>query len=272
MKNNQLGLCNGKGIISLPFFLFAGVLFLFSSCTTTKHSEYFKTLQGKDTTIQGTIPNNYESRIVAGDRLAITVSSLNPTEDILFNSTANIQSGISPEGGSAGNLVLPDGTVFLHRLGSVPAAGLTRRLFAKKLEEKLTPYLKDPIVQVSYVNHKVTIIGEVGKPSIISMPEEQIPLLDALVSSGDLNSTARRTDITIIRDEGDHKTVKHVNLEDNSIFTSPYYYVKPNDIILVNADLEKTVKDEKRAKLQTSLSLTATVVSLVLVILSRFIK
>ena len=132
--------------------------------------------------------------------------------------------------------------------------------------------MKDPIVQVSFLNHKVTILGEVNKPQVLSLPEEQISLIDALVLSGDVTPNAKRSAITVIREEGNTKKVKHVNLEDNSLFSSPWYYVKPNDIILVSADNEKYVKEEKRRKLQTNLSLAASGITLLIIILDRVVK
>jgi len=263
-----------KGRIEKWTLLPVGLLLIFlSACTVTKQSEYFKPLQLGDTTLKGTIPNNYESKIVKGDKLSIMVSGLSPMEDALFNNGGAAAGGSAAGGISTGGYVVdPDGYIYMHRIGKMRVEGFTRRELARQVSEKLTPYIKDPIVQVSYLNHTITVIGEVGKPNILSLPEEQISLLDALVMSGDLTPQAKRTNITIIRDEGNQKKVKHVNMENISIFSSEWYYVKPNDIILVNADLEKTVKDEKRAKLQTSLSLVATVVSLLLVVLSRFIK
>ncbi len=246
---------------------------MFSSCTISKQSQYFRKLS-KDTTLINTVLNNYESTIIKGDRLSIIVSSLNTQEDLIFNGTSpsSIASNNTATTSTGGYLVQEDGTIQLHRIGKIKVEGLTRRALVLQLEKKLEDYTKDPLVQVNYVNHKVTVIGEVGKPIVYNMPEEQISIIDLLVQSGDATQNANRTDIMIIREEGKNRNVKHINLEDNSIFTSPWYFVKPNDIVLVNTDEKKYLDTEKRNRIQNNISLTASIVSLALIILSRIVK
>ena len=76
----------------------------------------------------------------------------------------------------------------------------------------------------------------------------------------------------IIREEKDTKTIKHLNLEDHSIFSSPWYYIQPNDIVYVLPDAEKYAKEEKRRKFQTNLSLAASLVSLAVIILNLILR
>ncbi len=253
--------------------ILAGAIFFvaaFSSCKVTQQTQYFKTLS-KDTTLTGFVSNDFESKIRKGDRLAVSVSSLSPVEDALFNGGSAASAGGATLS-ATGYTVAQDGTVELHRLGRVTAEGSTRKQLAQKLQKDLLPYLKEPIVSVTYLNHKVTILGEVGKPQVLSLPEEQISVIDALVLSGDVTPNAKRNNILIIRDNGTEKKIKHINLEDNSIFSSPWYYVQPDDIVMVSPDNERYVKEENRRKLQTTLSLVASGVSLLIIILDRVIK
>jgi polysaccharide export outer membrane protein len=254
--------------------ILAGAVFFltaFSSCKVTQQTQYFKTLS-KDTTLTGFVSNDFESKIRKGDRLAISVSSLSVVEDALFNGGGAVASAGAGSSSAGGFTVMQDGTVELHRLGKVAVEGLTRKQLAKKIQTDLLPYLKEPIVSVNYLNHKVTILGEVAKPQVLDMPEEQISVIDAIVLSGDVTANARRNNILIIRSNGTEKKVKHINLEDNSIFSSPWYYVQPDDIVMVSPDNERYVKEENRRKLQTTLSLVASGVSLLIIILDRVIK
>ena len=271
MKNNILCLLKGKGISCKYLFIIGTSLLLFTSCKVTKPSSYFPNLQ-KDTTLKSLVTTDFELKIQKGDRLSINVSSLSNVEDALFNSGAPTIAGGTTGGIAGGYTVQQDGSILLHRLGNTNVAGLTRKELSKQLENKLLAYMKEPIVQVQFLNHKVTVLGEVGSPQIIAMPEEQLSIIDVLVMSGDVTPNAKRNNITIIREEGMEKKVKHVNLEDHSIFSSPWYYVKPNDIILVSADTEKYVKEENRKKLQTTLSLVASGISLIIIIADRVIK
>jgi polysaccharide biosynthesis/export protein len=265
MKNNHLGLLRRIGKLFMPILLLVSMLSFLSSCKVTQPSTYFKTLQ-KDTTLKNFVTNDFELKIIKGDRLSIGVSSMSPIEDGLFNGTSTASTAAS------GYTVQQDGTVLLHRLGNFKVEGFTRREISKKIETSLLPYMKEPIVQVNFLNHKITLLGEISKPQVLNLPEEQISIIDALVLSGDVTANAKRNNITIIREEGNEKQIKHINLEDHSIFSSSWYYVKPNDIILVSADNEKYAKTEKRFKLQNTLSLVASGVSLALIILSRVVK
>ncbi len=268
MKNKPLSQTKRVGLLNLNVFFFVFVFISISSCKVTAPTSYFQSLQ-KDTTIKGFVTNNYESKIIKGDRLSIAVSSLSPIEDAIFNNATTTSTGSTD---ATGYTVQSDGTILIHRIGNLIAEGLTRKELAKKIEIGLLPYTKEPIVKVAYLNHKITILGEVKGAQVLKMPEEQISLIDALVLSGDVSEKAKLNDITIIREEGEEKKVKHINLEDHSIFSSPWYYLRPNDIIMVGVDNTKLVKDEKKQKLQNSISIITTVVSLALVILSRFIK
>jgi polysaccharide export outer membrane protein len=253
------------GIRTLFYSVAIPALLLLFSCGTSKQAFYFKTLQKKDTTIKNFVTSDFESKIVKGDKLGIEVTSLSPEEDKLFNQAASATT-------SGGFLVRQDGTVLLHRLGYTPVEGLTRKELALKLQTDLLPYMKDPIVNVNYLNHKVTVLGEIAKPQVIPMTEEPMNIIDVLVQSGDVTPNAKRDNIMIIRGEGNDKKVKHINLEDHSIFTSPWYYVQPNDIVYVFPDTKKALKEENRKKIQTTLSLVASGISLVIIILSRVIK
>ena len=272
MSKIYRGLCFKKvGFIQL-FFLFILSEHMMVSCKVTQPSSYFKNLK-KDTTIAGSVTSDFELKIMKGDRLSITVSSLSTVEDALFNSAGS--GGGSTAGSltkSGGYVVQQDGTVLLHRLGTVRAVGTTRKEFSRKLEEKLLAYMKEPIVQVNFLNHKVTVMGEVRTPQVLNMPDEPLTIIDALILSGDVTANAKRNNIAIIREEGTEKKVKHINLENNSIFSSPLYYLQPNDIILVSADNDRYVKEENRKKLQTTLSLVASGISLLIIIIDRVIK
>ncbi len=271
MKNNYYSLLL-KTLNHPRQILFFGMLVLsFASCKVTKPSAYFTNLK-KDTTLAGFITDEFELKIRNGDRLSINVSSLGVAEDALFNNagaSAATATGVTTGGGF---LVQQDGTVLLHRLGAVKVAGITRKELSSTLQEKLLVYMKEPIVQVNFLNHKVTILGEVKNPQVLAMPQEQLSVIDALVLSGDVTANAKRNNITIIREEGAGKKVKHINLEDNSIFSSPWYYLKPNDILLVSADTEKFVKEENKSKIQTTLSLVVSGISLLIIILDRVFK
>ncbi len=242
-------------------------LFLFSSCATTKRYNYLKNITA-DTTITGLVSNDFESKIQKGDQLSIVVTSLSQAEDEQFNKAAAIS--LSPS--LSGFAVNPDGTVLLHRLGRIQAAGLTRRELQAKLQKDLLGYLKEPIVNVGYLNHKVTVIGAVGTSKVLPMPEEQLNIFEVLVNAGDINPEGKKDQVMIIREEGTTKKVKHLNLEDKAIFNSPWYYIQPNDIILVKADTDKEDRAEKRTRTQATIAMATGAASFLLIIIDRITR
>ena len=245
---------------------FAG-LFILSSCSTTRRYNYLKNIQS-DTTLTGLVTNDFESKIQKGDQLSIVVTSLSVAEDEQFNKAAAVSS--SPA--TSGFTVYPDGAVKLHRLGSVQAAGLTRRELQNKLQTDLLGYMKEPIVNVGYLNHKVTVIGAVGKSQVLAMPEEQLNIFEVLVNAGDIMPEGKKDQVMIIREEGTTKKVKIVDLEDKAIFSSPWYYIQPNDIVLVKTDTDQQERTEKRVRTQATIAMATGAASFLLIIIDRLTR
>jgi polysaccharide biosynthesis/export protein len=251
--------------------LIAGFAVLFfTSCTTTQNAYYFKTLP-RDTTINTTIGRLSESVIRKNDQLSITISSLNPEEDKVYNAAA-LSLGTAAAGSAAnGYLVDMNGNIQLHRLGNLHAEGMTRRELKNKIETDIKPYLKDPVITVRYLNHRVTVIGEVTKPQVISMPEEQLSVLEVLAVSGDMTLLGKKDNILIIRETETGKQFKRLNLEDHSVFTSDWYYLKPDDVVYIEPN-DKKIRDEKRARTQQTVSLAISGISLAIIILDRILR
>jgi len=184
----------------------------------------------------------------------------------------NAGPGITTTGGAAIFAVDQDGNITLHKLGVIKAAGNTRKELAAIIQKDLMPYLKDPVVTVQYLNHKVTVMGEVERPQVINMADEQISVIDAIVTSGDVKQNARRDNILIIREEGNQKKVKILNLEDHSIFSSPWYYLQPNDIVYVVPDEAKRQREERRARFQSNFAIASASISLLVILLDRILR
>jgi protein involved in polysaccharide export with SLBB domain len=135
MSKIYRSLCFRKVDIVQLFFLFILCVLMMVSCKVTQSSSYFKNLK-KDTTLAGSVTSDFELKIMKGDRLSIAASSLSTAEDALFNSAGSV--GVGGSSAKAGGYVVQeDGTVLLHRPGTVQAAGTTRKELSRKLEERL---------------------------------------------------------------------------------------------------------------------------------------
>ena len=248
-----------------PVFFLIGLIvagFLLPSCKSIKPYSYFKQIS-RDTVLQVVPMPEQEMLIRKGDVLSILVSSLSKQEDEIINAK-------SAQGGFE---VGKDGEIYIQRLGKIKAAGLSRRQLKEKLETDLLPYLKDPVVAVNFSNHRITVIGQLGKPQLLPMPEERMTLLDAIAQSGNTLRDAELSNIIVIRDSSHtHKIVKHLNLEDKSIFSSPFYYLQPNDVLLVNADERLATLEQNRLRYQQLATIVFQASTLAILIYQTFFR
>ncbi len=215
---------------------------LISSCADVKKSIYFSSQ--RDTTInsKNEAPLTY---IQPNDLLSIAVSSLNPAATAIFNTPNNSYVSSSSASGinlqSPGYLVNTDGFIQFPVLGNMKVTGLTTTQLKDQLSKELLDkkLLVDPVVVVRQLNFKVSVLGEVGHPTVINVPSEKISLLEALGLAGDITVFGRKDNVTVVREESGKKIIKHLNLNSNQIFYSPYYYLKSNDIVIVQANKSK---------------------------------
>jgi len=257
-----------------PLFIIAFALCLFSSCRIIKPTAYFRPIT-RDTTINQFVDKNLESKIVKNDLLGISVSSLNKIEDEFYNisslssssengTSSSVSSGSVTHGN--GYTVDVDGNIQIHNLGKIHAEGMTRKQLKDSLENKLLPFLKDPIITVSFLNRRITVLGEVVKPQVLDLQEEQMSLLDALAITGDVTPNALKKNILVIRQTPTGKTFKHINLEDQSVFSdsSHWYYLQSGDVVYVEPNLRKMISEQRAIKTQQTLTLGIAVISLLL--------
>ena len=211
---------------------------LFTSCKVYRPAYYFKDII-RDTVIKGFVNNELELKIQNNDQLAISIASLSVEEDGLFNNRLGLS--------DAKNAfqVNQEGCIYLHKLGKLSVAGLTRKELKAMLELSLLPYLKDPIATINFSNHRITVLGE-GNSQVVEIPSEQISLLEVMAKAGGANNNAQLNNVMIIRESNNSKQVKHLNLEDPSIFTSPWYYLQPNDIVVIKPNESKATVEQRR--------------------------
>ena len=162
-------------------------------------------------------------------------------------------------------LVNNEGEIQFPVLGTLDVAGLTRRQLSELLEEKISKYVQNPIVNTRIANFQVTVLGEVNQPGTFSIPDEYLSLNKALGFAGDLTIYGKRKNVLIIRETEEGKIYKYVDLTDASLLNSPYYYLQQNDVVYVEPT---TSKRQSRSLLGTAtqyLSIASVITSLILV-------
>jgi polysaccharide export outer membrane protein len=241
---------------SLVLLLITCIVWFCTSCTSTKDIAYF---QGKDTSYS-IILDTIEAPIQKNDILSITVTSLNTAASADFNLKGEALKGY---------LVNNDGNIIMPVLGNVVAAGLTKSQLKKNITQSILDkqLLLSPLVDVRHMNFEVTVLGEVSHPTVITVPSEQISLLKALGLAGDLTIYGKRTNVLLVREENGRRTTNHIDLTSADFLSSPYYYLKPNDLVYVEPSKSKVVTTSRSLVL---LPILLSTVSLLIITYATF--
>lgn len=213
----------------------------FSSCISQKQITYFQSPATDSTGLAEQITNRYIPIIQPNDLLSINVNSLNPEASSFFNPYAAAErmpsfqtvNGQVPVTAVVGYLVDTQGNIQLPLMGKIKVLGLTSGGAQELIQEKLKNFLKEPTVAVRFLNFKVSVLGEVTRPSMFSVPNEQMTLTEALSLAGDITIYGRRDNVMVIRETNGKREFGRVNMNQRDLFKSPYYYLHPNDVIYV---------------------------------------
>ena len=180
----------------------------------------------------------------------------------------------SSQGSLQGYLVDNNGNIEFPVVGTLHVGGLTKKQAEDLVKSKIKPYLADsenPIVTVRMASYHVSVIGEVTKPGIISVPQEKMSVLEALAQAGDLTIYGKRDNVLLIRQDAEgEKHTYRMNLNDANIINSPFYYLQQNDIIYVEPNKVKAQNSSigsSTTLLMSGLSILTSIASLVVNIL-----
>jgi len=215
------------------FPLIASLLLLISSCGSYKNIPYYQDLNRSAPT-EEQVKNYSPLTIRPNDILAIKVSSRTPESSSIFSYEPNNQQNAIP-----GYQVDTKGNVHLPVIGSIKAEGLTTTELQEKMNVMLLKFYNDPVVNVRILNFKVSVYGDVERPNVYTLQNERTTITQALSLAGDLNITAMRKSIILVREEDGKRQFIPIDLTSKKIFESPYYYVRNNDEIYVQPDRTK---------------------------------
>ncbi|MHA6249624.1 polysaccharide biosynthesis/export family protein [Pontibacter sp. CAU 1760] len=256
------------------FAILSGVLLL-NACSP-RNLAYFSDMENQ-ATYEEKIVNATEPHIQPYDLLSITVSSLNPEASALFNTgearmaatsitdfstVRNASSNLSREG----YLVDKEGIISFPVLGAVQLGGLTKAEATKFLTAKLRDHLKEPIVNVRFLNYTITVVGEVNRPATFTIPAERINIIEALGMAGDMTAFGKRENVLVIREEKGVRQMARLNLNSKDFLNSPYFYLQQNDVVYVEPDRMKEVQASANTR---TLSIIAAAASIISVFVAR---
>ncbi len=213
---------------------------IFSSCAATANLTYFADAQDFYET---PVTQSYDLTIEKDDIISVKITSETPELVIPFTTGSTsptvITSSTTPTAESQAEantyLVDSEGQINFPILGIIKVGGLTHSQVAKVIQDKIIEggYIKDAQVSVELENFKITVIGEVERPGVYTSESERVSIFDAVGMAGDLSIYGIRSNVSILREQGDKREIIRVDLSNKDILSSPYYYLKPNDVVYV---------------------------------------
>jgi polysaccharide export outer membrane protein len=207
------------------------------------------------------IPEMIQPKIQKDDLLKITVSSLSEESNLLFNagvmkSGSDVRLTADQRALNEGYLVDDTGHINFPVLGKIKLEGLTKAEAIEEMSFQLREYVKDPIVNIRFINFKITVIGEVNRPSTLVVTTEKVSVLEALGLAGDMTMYGKRENVLIIREVDGVREATRVNLNSKEFLQSQFYYLKQNDVVYVEPDKIKAVQASTNQRSLTVLGIS----------------
>jgi polysaccharide export outer membrane protein len=210
---------------------------LLFSCAPARKAVYFNNLQpGKDSVQYQML--ELTKRVQYGDRIIINIVTQDDKGNQLLNSGQSMFGGMGGNiGGGQGQgmnnfgyLVDKAGDIELPIIGKFSVVGRTPVEITAMVREKVAVLYKDPFVTTN-ISGRVIILGDAGIQGSVPIGNERLTVIEAVALSGVIDPTAHRDKLWVIREENGQRNYAQVDLNDRSIFTSPYFYLRNNDVL-----------------------------------------
>lgn len=244
---------------------------LFFSCASKKNVVYYQNIDGL---ASGGKSNSYEIKIQPDDLLMIIVSAEDPETAIPFNLSAisvastNTLNAMRGQEVMQSYLVDKGGYIDFPILGKLKLGGLTRSEVLQMFQDKISKYIKNPIVNLRIMNFKVSVQGEVTVPGTYNVASERITLIEALTMAKDLTIYGKRDNILIIREIDGVKSYNRVDITKADFINSPFYYLAQNDVVYVEPNKVRVNGAAVGANTGVIISITSLVITLITLIVT----
>ena len=232
---------------SAYLLIISAVVICFSSCISTKELTY---LQESENAVDSLIPLRKMQepyRLQINDLLSIRVKALDQETVGIFNPIGDTNLNATGEEKlyNDGFVVDPHGNIRIPSLGEIQVLGYTVEEVREELEKRLlADYFKaeaNIFVTVKIAGIRYTINGEISSPGSNIIYRDQVSIMEAIANNGDISLVGDRKNVVIIRQYPLGQKVHHIDLTQIDAMNSPYYYVQPNDLILINPLPQKSL-------------------------------
>ena len=238
---------------------------LVASCTSSKDVVYFQDANQFETLVDN---NTSNTKFKVDDLVSIHVSVLDPEASAPFNLYRGSQEGgMRPE--QVDYLVDKNGEIDFPVIGKIKIAGLSPSETQKLLEDRLSDYLVNPIINIRIKNFTVTILGAVSKPGTYPVNGEQITIMEALGMAGDITIKGRKDNVMVIRDFDGTKVYNRINLNQKDALKSPVFYLTQNDVVYVEPNKSGKTASSLDQRASIAVSIISVLITSTVVLLTR---
>lgn len=226
--------------LSYLLLLLLTVVLCASSCVTTKQLTYLQEDHNSIDTLALLRKRQEPYRLQINDLLSVRIKVLDQETVGIFNPVSDANPNATGEERLYydGFVVNDHGNIRIPILGEVNVLGYTVDEIREKLEKQLLQdYFKEEanlFVTVKLAGIRYTINGEISSPGSKIIYRDQVSIMEAIANSGDITLTGDRSEVIIIRQYPAGQKVHRIDLTKIEAMDSPYYFVKPNDLILIN--------------------------------------
>lgn len=258
----------------LSLIVLLTVLFGSVSCVSQKKLSYLRnvTAASADSVNQNFLACQ-EAQIKCEDFLSITVNALDIEAVQAFNlpvaNTMRLGTGtVNSSGGTLQSYQVDrNGNINFPILGLVHVEGLTISEAKSLLEEMISESVNNPIVNITFQNFHITVLGEVKNPGRYTISDQRVTILEGIGLAGDLTIYGKRNNLLICRETNGQMQFERVNLNDETLFSSPFYYLQQNDVLYVEPNTARAISSQNvslyLSMIGTILSSTTTIIAIV---------
>lgn len=205
------------------------MVLILNSCVPVSQLSYFNDIEK----LQPVVNPKTQKIIMPFDKLYIKVLSIDPQTTQIFATNEEVRAGTMGAGNILGYPVDESGNINFPFVGTINVGSLTTAQAASKIEKALSDYVANISVSVKFIDNEVTVIGEVQRQGVYNFSQDKISIYEAIGLGGGLTRYGDRKNIILTRNNGEKIVHYRLNLSDSKIASKDYYYVLPNDIIIV---------------------------------------
>ena len=126
-----------------------------------------------------------------------------------------------------------EGCIELPLTGKIELKNLTVDQAKEKMQNEIDKFVNQTTLIVKLSNFNLTVLGEVNRPGMYKVYQSQINLFEAMALAGNMTNFAKKSDVKIVRQTDNGSEIITIDMGQADVLSSPYYYLKPNDIVYV---------------------------------------